>query len=59
MNETYMRKFPIFKKRIKSVRKIIHFHDTCACTEDHNVELGLYWMIRQMALAVGFCVRRI
>jgi len=52
-------KVPFLNSTVKCVRKIIHFHDTCTCTEDYNVDMDLYVMIWQLVRgAVGLCVRR-
>jgi hypothetical protein len=50
------RERPILKPIVKSVTKIIHFHGMCTFTEDYNVDLGLYGMIRK-SVPAGFCVR--
>jgi hypothetical protein len=50
-------KVPFLKPIVKNVKKINLFNGTCNFTEDHNVDLGLYGMMWQLA-AAGFCVRR-
>ena len=57
--KTYTRKSHFFKPLVKCVTKSIHFHDTCICTEECNLALGLYERIWQLEAAAGFCVRRI
>jgi len=51
-------KVAFLKARIKYVKKLIHFHDTCTCTEDYNVDMDLYGLIWKLVGAVGLCVRR-
>jgi len=41
-------KVPFLKPTFKYVGKIIHFHDTCTCTEDYNVDMDLYGLIWQL-----------
>jgi hypothetical protein len=54
----YIAKVPFLNPKVKCVTKIINFHDTCTCTKDYNVDLGLSGKIRQLEAAACFCVRR-
>ena len=51
-------KVPFLKSMVKCVTITYLLHDTCTCTEEHNVDLVLYGRISQLS-AVGFYVRRI